>query len=187
MRTSTRQDEAPAAGSRREEYYETDLGVGRLVLAGDLPLEHWLPDPGRAAPPAAAPPGPWTLALRRYFAGEPVAFDLDVVAYAGALGLTAFETAVYAALAGVPWGTAVSYRDLAAVAGHPNAYRAVGSTMARNELPVILPCHRVVKNDGRLGFYGDDPAWKARLLELEGVAVRRDPSDPTRSSIERRP
>jgi methylated-DNA-[protein]-cysteine S-methyltransferase len=43
--------------------------------------------------------------------------------------------------------------------------------MARNALPVILPCHRVIKNDGRLGFYGDDPAWKERLLALEGVRV----------------
>ena len=56
--------------------------------------------------------------------------------------------------------------------GHPNAYRAVGSAMARNALPVILPCHRVVKNDGRLGHYGDDPAWKERLLALEGVRRR---------------
>ncbi len=184
MRTFTRQDEAPpAAGSRREEYYETELGVGRLLLAGDLPLELDLPDPHRPAPPAAAPAGRWALALQRYFAGEPVAFDLDIGAYANAHGLTAFETAVYAALAAVPWGTVLSYRDLAAAAGHPNAYRAAGSVMARNELPVILPCHRVVKNDGRLGFYGDDPAWKARLLELEGVAVRRDPMDPTRSAI----
>ncbi len=55
--------------------------------------------------------------------------------------------------------------------GGPNAYRAVGSAMARNALPVILPCHRVIKNDGRLGFYGDDPAWKERLLALEGVSV----------------
>ena len=43
--------------------------------------------------------------------------------------------------------------------------------MARNALPVILPCHRVIKNDGRLGSYGDDPAWKERLLALEGVRV----------------
>ena len=78
---------------------------------------------------------------------------------------------MYRALARVPYGSAVSYRELAAAAGRPNAYRAVGSAMARNRLPVILPCHRVVRNDGRLGQYGDDPAWKERLLTLEGVAV----------------
>ena len=71
----------------------------------------------------------------------------------------------------MPYGDALSYRELAAAAGRPNAYRAVGSAMARNALPVILPCHRVVSNDGRLGQYGDDPAWKERLLALEGVPV----------------
>lgn len=186
MRICTRPDDVPPlAGPRHEELYQTPLGVGRLLLDGDLPLEHDLPDPGRPLPPPAAPAGRWATALRRYFAGEPVTFDLDVPAYARAHGLTAFETAVYAALTRVPWGSALSYRDLAAAAGHPNAYRAVGSVMARNELPVIIPCHRVVKNDGRLGSYGDDPAWKARLLELEGVAVDRDPLDPTRSRLRR--
>ena len=68
-----------------------------------------------------------------------------------------------------------------AAAGRPNAYRAAGSAMARNALPVILPCHRVIKNDGRLGFYGDDPAWKERLLALEGSWRAR--LDPTRSAI----
>ncbi len=71
----------------------------------------------------------------------------------------------------MPYGQVASYRDLATAAGRPNAYRAVGSAMARNALPVILPCHRVIKNDGRLGSYGDDPAWKERLLALEGVRV----------------
>jgi methylated-DNA-[protein]-cysteine S-methyltransferase len=76
---------------------------------------------------------------------------------------------VYAALAAVPYGRAVSYRDLAHAAGRPNAYRAVGTAMSHNALPVILPCHRVIKNDGTPGLYGDDPTWKLRLLELEGV------------------
>jgi O-6-methylguanine DNA methyltransferase len=187
MRTSTRPGEAPPpTGGRRETFFETDFGVGRLLLAGDLPLELELPDPRRRAAPVAGPPSPWTGLLQRYFAGEPVRFELDVAAHAAAHGLTAFETAVYTALATVPYGAVVSYRDLAAAAGHPNAYRAVGSTMARNELPVILACHRVVKNDGRLGFYGDDPSWKGRLLELEGVAVRHDRQDPTRSVVRRR-
>ena len=43
--------------------------------------------------------------------------------------------------------------------------------MARNQLPVILPCHRVIYSDGTPGPYGDDPAWKRRLLRLEGAAI----------------
>ncbi len=176
MRTSTRRaDPYSGLGPVTAEPFFCDAGAGRLLRAGDLPLEVDLPGaPAEAeAAAAAAPPGKsrWATALERYFAGEPVVFDLDVDAYAAAHGLTAFERDVYAALARVPYGTVVSYRELAAAAGRPHAYRAAGSVMARNLLPVILPCHRVIRNDGRLGRYGDDPAWKGRLLALEGVRV----------------
>jgi len=154
-----------------EESYVCDLGVGRLLLAGDLPLELHLPDPGRRPRSRSGAPSRWTGAVERYFGGEPVVFDLDVAAYAAAHGLTDFERDVFSALSRVPYGAVVSYRELAHAAGRPNAYRAVGSVMARNHLPVVLPCHRVIKNDGRLGLYGDDPAWKERLLALEGVRV----------------
>ena len=171
MRTFTKQaDGAAVRGPAKEAWYVTDLGVGRVVVAGDLPLRLDLPDSAVAAPPGS-PSSRWTSLLERYFAGERVAFDLDVDAFAEVRGFTDFELDVYRALARVPYGTAVSYRELAAAAGRPLAYRAVGSAMARNQLPVILPCHRVVRNDGRLGQYGDDPAWKEHLLRLEGVPV----------------
>ena len=183
MRTFTRQAEKAALGARRTESFTTRFGTGRLTLAGDLPLELELPAPGLGPPAAggagarggggsAAAPGardPWVAKLEAYFAGEPVTFDLDVAAHCRARGFTAFETAVYTALAAVPYGRAVSYRDIAHAAGRPNAYRAVGTAMSRNALPVILPCHRVIKNDGTPGHYGDDPAWKLRLLRLEGA------------------
>ncbi len=165
-----RADGSAVRGPAKEEWYVTDLGVGRVVVAGDLPLRLDLPDQALAAAPAR-PSTRWPGLLERYFAGERVFFDLDVDAYADDRGFTGFERDVYRALSQVPYGTAVSYRELAAAAGRPNAYRAVGSAMARNLLPVILPCHRVVRNDGRLGQYGDDPPWKARLLALEGVRV----------------
>lgn len=170
MRTFIKQAEVvPSAAPDREECYETRWGVGHLLLAGDMPLEHELPDPARRAPLGdGGQPSEWRRLLERYFAGEPVTFALDVTRYARAYGCTSFETAVLRALAVVPYGRPVSYRDLARAAGSPNAYRAVGSVMARNRLPVLLPCHRVIRNDGRLGEYGDDPSWKARLLALEG-------------------
>jgi O-6-methylguanine DNA methyltransferase len=140
--------------------------VGVVRLAGDLPLELELPDPARRA--EGVPRGRWSELLERYFAGEPVHFDFDVATYTEALGCTTFERDVFAALAAVPYGRPVSYRDLAHAAGRPNAYRAVGSVMSRNTLPILLPCHRVIKNDGSLGSYGDDPTWKRRLLRLEG-------------------
>jgi len=177
MHTSTRQADARAPGTLRVLSFATPFGTGLLTMAGDLPLGLELPAPGIRGPAGDAADDEhgaldrvgWVAKLERYFAGEPVAFDLDVAAHCRARGLTAFETAVYAALAAVPYGRAVSYRDLAHAAGRPNAYRAVGTAMSHNALPVILPCHRVIKNDGTPGLYGDDPTWKLRLLELEGI------------------
>ncbi len=182
MRTSTRPGEPGSGrshhdgsvtshGPRRVEYFATPYGVGRLTLLGDLPLELDLPEAGHAVPDAArrGPRSVWVETLEAYFAGKHVGFDIDVAAHCRARGLTAFETAVYTALAAVPYGHAVSYRDLAHAAGRPNAYRAVGTAMSHNALPVILPCHRVIKNDGTPGQYGDDPTWKIRLLRLEGA------------------
>lgn len=187
MHSSTRPAES-AVTARRSEAFATPFGVGRLTLIGDLPIELELPVPGgpeggreggaREDARAGDAPGAtsaaahrWVERLEAYFAGEPVTFDLDVAAHCRARGFTAFETAVYTALAAVPYGRAVSYRDLAHAAGRPNAYRAVGTAMSHNALPVILPCHRVIKNDGTPGLYGDDPAWKIRLLQLEGALL----------------
>jgi len=171
MRTSIRPDELARLGRLTEQHYSCEFGVGHVLLADDLPIALELPGPERGIPRLGGRRSHWIDELEQYFAGELVTFKLDVDAYAEAHGFTDFESDVYRALARVPYGEAVSYRDLALAAGRPNAYRAVGSAMARNALPVILPCHRVIKNDGRLGFYGDDPVWKERLLVLEGVRV----------------
>ena len=172
MATSIRPGEAAGLGRLREETYVCELGVGRLLLAGDLPLALELPRADVAAPAGHSTANHWTAALERYFAGERVAFELDVAAHAAARGLTDFERDVYEALARVPFGEAVSYRDLAREPA-ADAYRAVGSAMARNALPVILPCHRVIKNDGRLGFYGEDPAWKERCWRSRVCAWKK--------------
>ena len=163
--------------ARHEAYFRTPYGTGRVVLRGDQPVALEIPDPSREAPAGATPDdGRWCELLERYFSGERVMFPLDVGAYVEQLGCTDFEADVLRALARVPYGRTVSYRELARDAGHPTAWRAAGSVMARNELPVILPCHRVTRSDGRLGNYGDDPSWKRRLLELEGADVGKERS-----------
>jgi methylated-DNA-[protein]-cysteine S-methyltransferase len=168
MPTRTRRDEK-AAGHRLATY-TTSFGIGLIRLEGDLPVGLGLPVAGRVVD--AGPDDVWSPLLERYFLGEPQAFPLDVDRYIARTGLSSFEGDVIRALADVPYGGLVSYGDLARAAGHPRAWRALGTVMAGNELPVILPCHRVVRSDGSLGRYGDDPSWKRRLLELEGVDTR---------------
>jgi methylated-DNA-[protein]-cysteine S-methyltransferase len=80
---------------------------------------------------------------------------------------TPFQRAVAEELRRVPYGETVTYGELAALAGHPNAQRAAGTFCARNRTPVVLPCHRVVAAAG-LGSYGSlGVGYKRRLLELE--------------------
>ncbi len=112
----------------------------------------------------------WAERLEAYFRGERLAFGLDEVPLKK-LASTAFRLHVYRSLLQVPPGETVSYGELALLAGYPRAARAVGTAMATNPVPVVLPCHRVVLADGRLGRYGEDPAWKELLLEHERTHV----------------
>jgi methylated-DNA-[protein]-cysteine S-methyltransferase len=178
MHISTRRVDQIACTAR----YATPRGEGTISFHDGEPWELTLPgeDPLAGDVPSGVPDsiGVWVTLLERYFAGERVEFPLDVARFAAAHGATVFETAVLRALADVPYGQTVSYGELAARAGRPGAARAAGSVMARNPLPVILPCHRVVHGDGTLGQYGDDPRWKEWLLRLEGAAVPQELGPP---------
>lgn len=87
------------------------------------------------------------LQLEDYFKGAKV-FNLPLEFEGGE-----FEQDVYKTLMGVPYGHTLSYKELAILSGHPKAYRAVGSTMAKNRFVIVVPCHRVIKEDGSLGQY----------------------------------
>lgn len=120
----------------------------------------------------------WASELTAYFAGHRegwTAAELEVELEG--LGFTSFARDVYRSLLATRGGETVGYGEVAQAAGYPRAARAVGSTMARNPLPIVIPCHRVVRASGELGRYGSDPSWKARLLALErghaGRAARK--------------
>jgi methylated-DNA-[protein]-cysteine S-methyltransferase len=104
--------------------------------------------------------------LREYFDGQRRHFELKL-APAG----TPFQLAVLTALQAIPHGETRSYRDIAAQIGRPQAVRAVGAANARNPLPIVIPCHRVIGADGSLTGFGGGLETKRFLLELEGVAL----------------
>jgi methylated-DNA-[protein]-cysteine S-methyltransferase len=73
----------------------------------------------------------------------------------------------------VPFGRTTTYAQVAAGAGSPRAHRAAGSALGSNPLPIVVPCHRVVRSGGDLGNYGGGPEMKRFLLELEGALPPR--------------
>jgi methylated-DNA-[protein]-cysteine S-methyltransferase len=104
--------------------------------------------------------------LEEYFDGRRHSFDvpLDWRLSAG------FRAAVLQHLPEIGYGHTASYATVAALAGSPKAFRAVGTACAKNPLPVIVPCHRVVRADGSMGGYLGGPEAKRTLLTLEAAA-----------------
>lgn len=148
----------------------TEVGLVRVAFAGedhDVVLTE-LAD--RISPRVLRAPGRLDDAARQlaeYFAGRRRAFDLalDWRLSAG------FRLTVLQHLAAdVGYGRTASYAALAQLAGSPRAVRAVGTACATNPIPVVVPCHRVVRTDGSPGRYRGGPEAKRELLALEAAA-----------------
>ncbi len=105
--------------------------------------------------------------LIAYFAGQKVDFS-DVDVDLGSPGR--FIEAVQKACQNVSYGSLITYKGLAAAAGNARAARAAGTAMARNPVPIIVPCHRVVASGG-IGGFALGLEWKRTLLRLEGVTI----------------
>jgi methylated-DNA-[protein]-cysteine S-methyltransferase len=139
-------------------------GRGELVFVDGLLAWHELPSARGGAP------GEHPLAerIRGYFGGARESFlgvELELE------WCTQFQRAALEAIRGIPYGETATYGEVAALAGHPNAQRAVGSFCAANRFPLIVPCHRVVAAGG-LGSYGSlGVGYKRRLLELEHAVL----------------
>jgi methylated-DNA-[protein]-cysteine S-methyltransferase len=106
--------------------------------------------------------------LEAYFAGRLTAFDLPL-----ALAGTPFQQRVWTELQAVPYGTTVSYGELAERIGRPTAARAVGAANGRNPIGIVVPCHRVLGAAGRLVGYAGGLDRKRFLLDLERGAPAR--------------
>jgi methylated-DNA-[protein]-cysteine S-methyltransferase len=149
----------------------TDAGLTGIYFPtsrhGPPPLERddWVEDDGRG-------PGSAVLArtrrhLEEYFAGKRTTFDVALAAHG-----TDFEHRVWGALQAIPYGTTLSYGELARRLGDARATRAVGAANGKNPIPIIVPCHRVVGSRGELTGFGGGIDCKRWLLEHEGALMK---------------
>jgi len=106
-----------------------------------------------------------------YFEGALQSFSFDVPLVFNGVG--EFSRSVLAACRKIPFGQVITYRELAGRSGRPAASRAVGGALARNPLPLIVPCHRVIRTDGKLGGFSAPGGieLKQRMLDLERLAI----------------
>lgn len=103
--------------------------------------------------------------LEEYFAGRRQAFDLPLDWH---LVHGDFARRLLRGLPRVPYGETISYADAARRGGSPRAHRAAGNALGANPLPIVVPCHRVIRSGGSLGGYGGGPEMKRYLLRHEG-------------------
>ena len=144
--------------------------VGKLLVAGDEKGLHLInfPRGGMLSLPEfewKQNPKPLQEAFRQleaYFAGTLKTFSLSLF-----LNVSPFQKMVLTALRRVPYGETISYGELAKKIGNPKASRAVGQANARNPIPIVIPCHRVIGCSGKLTGFGGGISVKQSLLDLE--------------------
>ena len=158
-------------------YDYLDAPIGSLLIAGDAEAIRRIAFPrnGKRVRPepgwehsARGPVGKAIRQLREYFAGRRSGFDLPLAPEG-----TTFQRAVWRQLQEIPYGGTISYGELARRVGNPKASRAVGTANGANPIPIVIPCHRVIAADGKLGGFGGGLPVKQALLELEtrGIGI----------------
>ncbi|MFI5143920.1 MAG: methylated-DNA--[protein]-cysteine S-methyltransferase, partial [Thermoanaerobaculales bacterium] len=136
-------------------------------MASAEEFEQWFrKDVGRQLTPAAAPPDLAEKITDELDGRRRLRFDLR--------GLTPFEQAVLRKTLEIPRGQVRPYGWIAREIGHPAAVRAVGTALANNPIPYFIPCHRVVRTDGKIGNAGGGvPVAKRSIVTLDGVLLKR--------------
>ena len=170
---------AEAEGLVDVAYAETDSPVGRLLLAatdrGLVRVSFQREDHDDVLEQLADQLSPRVLEsprrlddvrreLDEYFEGERTAFDLPLD---WSLTHSEFRRKVLERTAHIPYGGTLSYRDVATAAGNERAVRAAGTALGANPIPIVVPCHRVLRTGGALGGYGGGLDAKRFLLALE--------------------
>jgi methylated-DNA-[protein]-cysteine S-methyltransferase len=145
----------------------TKKGLVRLVLPGESLDDVLVELAESVSPRVMAYPRRLDEArheLDQYFEGKRQRFELPLD---WRLSHPGFYRRVLRATAKVPFGEVITYTDAAERAGSPRAFRAAGSALGSNPIPIVVPCHRVVRAGGDIGNYGGGPEMKRFLLELE--------------------
>lgn len=145
-------------------------GVQRILLPGDPRAEAAMIG---AVPSIDEPREIRTLiaGIQSFVTGDDVRFDTDLLD----LGrCPPFQRRVLLAEYGIPRGYVSTYGRIAQHLDNPSASRAVGNALARNPFPLVIPCHRALRSDGRLSGFQGGLAIKRRLLEMEGIRFRED-------------
>lgn len=163
-----------SAASADLAWTRLDSPLGPLWLGADGQFLRQLRFGALADAPLAAPPHAQhhsilvqaQAELTEYFAGTRTAFTVPIPR-----ADSTFRTRAWAALERIPYGQTWSYAQLADAAGSPRAVRAAGTACATNPLPLIVPCHRIVRTDGALGNYLGGPDAKRWLLAHEGIKL----------------
>jgi methylated-DNA-[protein]-cysteine S-methyltransferase len=148
--------------------FVTPRGLVRLSYPGE-PVDDQLDELATLISPRVMAAPERTDDVRRqlddYFGGTRRDFELPIDWRL----LRGFRADVLRATSRIPFGSVISYRDVATAAGSPNAYRAAGNALGSNPIPIVVPCHRVVHAGGGLGGYTGGLERKQFLLRLEGV------------------
>lgn len=153
------------------EFYRFDTPFGAMALGEEEGAIVRLYLPNSPTPRLMSHPTPLLeegqRQLTEYFARERREFDLPL-----APGGTPFQQKVWSALRTIPWGQTRSYLDIARAVDCPGGVRAVGMANRANPLPILIPCHRVVRADGASGGYAGGAELKRALLALESVRLK---------------
>ena len=120
-------------------------------------------------PPSGPSPTPLLKTAARelhgYFDGRLKAFSVPVEATGG----TEFQARVWTALREIPYGSTITYKELAVKIGKPKSARAIGGAVGKNPIPILIPCHRVLASGGKLGGFSAGTDIKKWLLAIEGI------------------
>jgi methylated-DNA-[protein]-cysteine S-methyltransferase len=144
------------------EIFNSPVGILYLIFYGNKLTEIRFDKPSNM-PLKSSSKNTLQRELREYFDNGLDIFSQELHFTTG----TEFDRKVWLTLKEVPFGETRTYKWLAERIGNPNASRAVGQSLSRNPIPIVLPCHRIIESDGSIGGFSAGIAIKRRLLDME--------------------